>query len=204
MKSKFKSVENEIDWDKSRKICESYAKKSGFSSIAEDFASYAILEAIEKKHDEIFVERRFVDFLRKTYGRSGTPGGDAKQEGVLRSSEFIEDKHRSELSDRRCSTSFAGKSLRFRAFALLKEEGFTGEELAKIWGKSSMSVSNVFRKERQKRMPKKQKHVPQFSLEAKVMEHIRYVLELHKGNKTHAARDLGISLRCLRYRLNGK
>lgn len=191
-----------IDWEKSRKSCESYAIKKGFAFIAEDFASYAILEAIEKKHDQIFIERRFVDFLRKTYGRSGTAGGDAKQQGTLRSSQFIEDKHGAESSNRPSNISFAGKTLKFRAFALLKEHGFSGEEIAKICGKSAKSVSNVFRKERQKRMPKSEKYKPQYPLAEAERKHIDFVLKLHGGNKTRAAMDLGISLRCLRYRTN--
>ena len=48
------------------------------------------------------------------------------------------------------------------------------------------------------------KYVAKYPLDEIVKAHILHVLELHNGNKTHAARDLGISLRCLRYRLNGK
>ncbi len=47
-------------------------------------------------------------------------------------------------------------------------------------------------------------YVPRYPLKKVEENHIQWVLDIHNGNKTRAARDLGISLRCLRYRINAE
>lgn len=72
-----------LDFEKIRRQCEAHARRKGFPQDAEDFAGYVLLDLVEHGRDSVFIERRFIDFLRKHYGRSGTPGGDAKQRARL-------------------------------------------------------------------------------------------------------------------------
>jgi transcriptional regulator with PAS, ATPase and Fis domain len=71
---------------------------------------------------------------------------------------------------------------------------YTVKEIVTILGVTISRVNKVLNKA----------YVPKYPLDEMVRDHIEYVLKLHDGNKTRAARDLGISLRCLRYRCNGK
>ncbi len=72
-----------MDFERIRKTCEAVARRKGFPQDAEDFAGFVLLDIVEHKRDAVFIEHRFVDFLRKHYGRTGTPGGDAKQRARL-------------------------------------------------------------------------------------------------------------------------
>jgi DNA-directed RNA polymerase specialized sigma24 family protein len=89
-------MEGYVDYEKIRRQCEAFARRKGFSQDAEDFASYVMLDAIEHNSDSVFIGRRFVDYLRKHYGRTGTPGGDARQRASLRPVELVEERHGSE------------------------------------------------------------------------------------------------------------
>lgn len=73
-----------MDYERIKKQCEAFAKRKGFPQDAEDFASETIIYLLEHPDcPELFIKHRFVDFLRKHYGRSGTPCGDAKQRARL-------------------------------------------------------------------------------------------------------------------------
>lgn len=71
---------------------------------------------------------------------------------------------------------------------------YTPKEISKLLGLTVSRVNKVINKA----------YVPKYPLDEMIKNHIQYVLTVNGGNKTRAARDLGISLRCLRYRSNAK
>jgi DNA-binding NtrC family response regulator len=70
----------------------------------------------------------------------------------------------------------------------------TPKDIQKILGVTLSRVNKVINKA----------YVPKYPLDEMIRNHIQYVLTVNGGNKTRAARDLGISLRCLRYRTNAE
>lgn len=48
-----------------------YANFKGYQQEAEDFAQECVLYAFQKETDNIYLSRRLVDYLRKTYGHKG-------------------------------------------------------------------------------------------------------------------------------------
>ena len=66
-----------IDYGKIFRLAFRHAKRNGHSNDAEDFAQECCIYAFEKQTDEIFIRRRFSDYLRRNYDRKGTSSGDA-------------------------------------------------------------------------------------------------------------------------------
>lgn len=54
------------------------AIKRGYPKLADDFASQVFVYFLEKPDRGATVDQLFIDFLRKTHGRAGTPGNDAR------------------------------------------------------------------------------------------------------------------------------
>jgi transcriptional regulator with PAS, ATPase and Fis domain len=71
---------------------------------------------------------------------------------------------------------------------------YTPKEISAILGVTVSRVNKVINKA----------YKPKYPLKDMIKNHIEYVLAVNDGNKTRAARDLGISLRCLRYRTNAE
>ena len=69
---------------------------------------------------------------------------------------------------------------------------YTPKEIVTVLGLPLSRINRVI----------KEAYIPKYPLDEMIRAHIDYVLAVNGGNKTHAARDLGISLRCLRYRTN--
>lgn len=189
-----------FNYEQIKRQCEAHARRKGFPQDAEDFASFTILDAIERNDFDIYVERRFVDYLRKHYGRSGSSSGDAKQRERLQSKEFVEglfgaDSPGGRISDE-IGDEFTNSSLNRKAYILLKGAGFSVAEIASIYKKSPAAVSNTVRKAKPK-----VSYLATESLALVVKNHILNVLESCGGNRTHCAQKLGISLRSLRNHL---
>lgn len=100
-----------IDYEKINRQAAGYAKRHGLPNDADDFAQECCIYAFEKRTDQIFLARRFSDYIRRNYGRSGTPGGDARLFGTRTSVVYDEESHGSEPSDG-CDTSRIGGYLR--------------------------------------------------------------------------------------------
>ncbi len=54
------------------------AIRRGYPELADDFAGQIFVYFFEKTDRGATVDQLFIDFLRKTYGRPGTPGGDTR------------------------------------------------------------------------------------------------------------------------------
>jgi DNA-directed RNA polymerase specialized sigma24 family protein len=78
----------------------SYAKRRGHSHDAEDFAQECVLYAFEHSTDAVFIARRFSDYVRKHYGRAGTPNGDARLLGLKHHEAYCDETHGFEPPDR--------------------------------------------------------------------------------------------------------
>lgn len=79
-----------IDYGKIRRQAARYAKLHGHPNDAEDFAQECCIYAFERQTDEVFIQRRFSDYLRRNFGRAGSPGGDSRR-AVARPSEVFND-----------------------------------------------------------------------------------------------------------------
>lgn len=60
------------------------ARKYGYPELADDFAGQIFVYFLEKPDRGATVDQLFIDFLRSTHGRPGTPGGDARITGAAR------------------------------------------------------------------------------------------------------------------------
>ena len=69
LEHKISSSDLEIVFEKAKK----YAIMQGYREDCEDFAQDVVLYAFEKKSADLYLSRRLCDYLRKTYGRTGTP-----------------------------------------------------------------------------------------------------------------------------------
>lgn len=54
------------------------ATKSGYRELADDFAQEIFVEFLQNPDRGATVDQLFIDYLRRTHGRPGTPGGDAR------------------------------------------------------------------------------------------------------------------------------
>lgn len=89
------------------------------------------------------------------------------------------------------------KNMNSQIIELKEKDGLTVKQIAEFLGCGIQKVNRILRLHYSP-----DTYVPKYPLAEAELKHIQFVLDLHKGNKTHAARDLGISLRCLRYRTN--
>lgn len=100
----------DIDYGKIHRQAARYAKRHGHPNDAEDFAQECCLYAFERQSDAFFVARRFSEYLRRNYGRAGTPGGDARRAGARASDVYDDEAHGSEPPVG-CDTSRIGSYL---------------------------------------------------------------------------------------------
>lgn len=89
----------DIDFESIYRSALSYARRHGKSDDAEDFAQECVIYALNNRTDAVFVARRFSDYLRCNYGRTGTPGGDVKRRATTKFKEFDEQHFGTESSD---------------------------------------------------------------------------------------------------------
>lgn len=54
------------------------ASKRGYSQLADDFAQEIFVEFLQNPDRGATIDQLFIDYLRRTHGRPGTPGGDAR------------------------------------------------------------------------------------------------------------------------------
>lgn len=54
------------------------AIKRGYSELADDFSQEIFIEFIQNPARGATLDQLFIDYLRRTHGRPGTPGGDAR------------------------------------------------------------------------------------------------------------------------------
>lgn len=66
---------------KLQKRAYSAAIKHGYPELADDFSSQVFVYILEKPDRGATIDQLFIDFLRSTYGRPGTPCGDARING---------------------------------------------------------------------------------------------------------------------------
>lgn len=64
------------------------AIKRGFSELADDFAQEIFITFLENPERGATVDQLFIDYLRRTYGRPGKPGGDARIQAERFTDEF--------------------------------------------------------------------------------------------------------------------
>ena len=102
----------EIDYKKIYRMAERYAQRHGRSEDSQDFAQECCIYGFEHETNEIFIARRFSDFIRKNYGDKRTTSGAARQKGMLSSSRFIESDAGYESSDGRSP----GEATRYFAY----------------------------------------------------------------------------------------
>ncbi len=74
-----------MDYEGFRKDAIAYAKRRNCNQEqAEDFAQEYCIRAFETETEFIRMDWVFIDYLRKSHGRPGTPGGDARLTGKSR------------------------------------------------------------------------------------------------------------------------
>ena len=88
-----------IDFEMLTRKASSYAKRHGHPQDAEDFAQECCIYAFESGSDEIYIARRFSDYLRRNYGRKGTPGADARRQAIF--VDYDDEAHGAEPQDGR-------------------------------------------------------------------------------------------------------
>lgn len=88
----------DIDYGKIHRQAARYAARHGRPNDAEDFAQECCLYAFKNKSDKLFLQRRFSDYLRRNYGRKGTPGGDARWAFARASEVYDDEAHGFDLS----------------------------------------------------------------------------------------------------------
>lgn len=71
-----------MDYEKLFKRARAFACRRGFESEAEDFAQEACIRAFEC--GQVRLDWMLTDYLRQNYGRTGTPGGDARHIAAAR------------------------------------------------------------------------------------------------------------------------
>lgn len=60
------------DYRKIHELATAYARRHGFQIEAEDFAQECAIYAFKSQKREVFLSRRFADYLRQRFGRSGS------------------------------------------------------------------------------------------------------------------------------------
>lgn len=111
------------------------AKKYGYPQLADDFAQEIIIEFLQNPDRGATVDQLFVDYLRKQYGRTGTPGGDAKSYAIhtmgdLDSARHVAHDPGEQLKTRRTDYFIRGKDYEFYSLYFINE--FTKKEIGKI------------------------------------------------------------------------
>jgi len=104
------------------------AQKNGFPQLAEDFSQEVILQMIENPEKKSILDHRFIDFLRKLYGK-GTGKINSHLNWVC-----LDDQPLAAPSDTCIDFSFffqAGKQRSF--YRLYFKEGYTLDEIAESY-----------------------------------------------------------------------
>jgi DNA-directed RNA polymerase specialized sigma24 family protein len=138
----------DIDYKEIHRQASSYAKRHGKRNDADDFAQECVLYAFEKGVSDFYVARRFSDYLRRNYGRSGTPGGDARRHFESTRCVYDEESFGSEPLDRldtsRIPEYLVGLSRYERLIYVLKEKYEVPiAQIADSQGVSSSRISHV-------------------------------------------------------------
>lgn len=71
-----------MDYERLFKRAKAFACRRGLECDSEDFAQEFCIQAFE--HGKVRIDWVFADYLRENYGRTGTPGGDARAIGRAR------------------------------------------------------------------------------------------------------------------------
>ena len=69
------------------------ANKKGYSQLADDFAQEIFVEFLESPNRGATVDQLFIDYLRKQYGRTGIPGGDARSFAIRTAQDLSAARH---------------------------------------------------------------------------------------------------------------
>lgn len=197
--------------EKYQRRAKSFARSWGYANEADDFAQEALITKLTGRSARL--EHLFIDYLRKHYGRTGIRGLSLRPRIDQELSDFSGnvvggDSRDSEISwgDLRALTPLQSEVLK-----LLTTSDMSQAEIAKKLSVSPQRVNSILRKEIPLRTSATAEHVKsrktkkppaRFPLRDVVKSHVERILELHSGNRTHAAADLGISLRGLRYKIN--
>lgn len=137
------------------------AKRKGFSQCADDFAQEVAIKAFTSGF--INLEWCFVDYLRKEYGRTGTPGGNARSIAMRTSKSLDAPQHGDDgLSlheciggnepepgcfgaDWRSFVGIRGGRRKDLIYELVFDCGFTAVEAGAMLGISESRVSQLMR-----------------------------------------------------------
>jgi DNA-directed RNA polymerase specialized sigma24 family protein len=140
--------DGQVDFRKIYNIAKSYAKKRGLERDAEDFAQDCCLYAHETGTAMIYVERRFVEYLRRNYGDTRTAGGRLRSAAELNGCEFVEGAHGGQSSDglaRLESRRLLGPLSRWERtiYVMHHKYGITHGEIGDIQGVSASRISQI-------------------------------------------------------------
>lgn len=134
------------------------AKKYGYYQLADDFAQEVLLAFIENPNRKSTVDQLFIDYLRSTYGRPGTPGYEQRYALACPISLDIqsedhpslydvigsaESDSRSEQSTWECSRLFEGREAMI--YALYFIEQMTESEIGSTLGITESRVSQILK-----------------------------------------------------------